>query len=248
MGTWFAETAFSGSLFLAVPVAVIAGLVSFLSPCVVPLLPGYLSYMSGLAASDLGAARRGRMTAGALLFVAGFSVVFVSEGALFGHIGLRLERFQTAISILGGVVLICLGLIFAGWLPIFRRDVRVHKIPTVGVAAAPVLGALFAVGWTPCIGPTLAAVLALAMSEANALRGAVLTAFYCLGLGVPFIACAVAFRKSMNAIAYVRKHQQLVLRIGGALLIFVGVAIITGWWAWIIVTIRGLLPVVTTVV
>lgn len=248
MGTWFGETAFSGALVLAIPVALVAGLVSFFSPCVVPLLPGYLSYMTGLSAADLESSRRGRMVAGALLFVLGFSFVFVSEGALFGHLGFRLEQYQRTLSIVIGVVIVLLGIAFIGWIPFLQRDVRIHSVPAVGLVAAPLLGALFGIGWTPCLGPTLAAVIGLSMSEANALRGALLTLCYCLGLGVPFVLAAVGFRRFMGAVGWVRRHQRLISYIGGGLLILVGLALITGWWDWLVVELRSLFPTVTTAV
>lgn len=243
MTGWFAETAFSGSLVLAVPVALVAGLVSFFSPCVVPLLPGYLSYVTGLSAADLadrgpGRGMRGRMLLGSLLFVLGFSVVFVSYGTLFGAIGFELMAYQRTISIVMGVVVIVLGLGFMGWLPFLQRDVRVHKIPAVGLAAAPLIGALFGLGWTPCIGPTLASVLALASSEASAGRGAFLTLVYCLGLGVPFILAAVGFRRFMGAVGWVRDHQRAVSYVGGGLLVLVGVLLVSGAWDAIVFDLR----------
>lgn len=248
MGTWFGETAFSGALVLAIPVALIAGLVSFFSPCVVPLLPGYLSYMTGLSAADLESSKRGRMLTGAVLFILGFSVVFMSYGALFGNLGFRLEDHQRTLSIIVGVIVIVLGLAFIGWVPFLQRDIRVHSVPAVGLAAAPLLGALFGIGWTPCLGPTLAAVLGLSLSEANAGRGALLTFFYCLGLGVPFILAAIGFRRFMGAVGWVRRHQQVISYIGGGLLILVGIALITGWWDWLVVEIRSWFPTVTTAV
>ncbi|MGH3360766.1 MAG: cytochrome c biogenesis CcdA family protein [Nocardioidaceae bacterium] len=248
MGEWFGETAFSGALVLAIPVALVAGLVSFFSPCVVPLLPGYLSYMTGLSAADLESSKRGRMVAGALLFVLGFSLVFMSYGALFGNLGFRLEQYQRTVSIVVGALVILLGVAFIGWVPFLQRDVRIHSVPAVGLAAAPLLGALFGIGWTPCLGPTLAAVLGLAMSDANALRGALLTLFYCLGLGVPFVLAALGFRRFMGAVGWVRRHQRLISYIGGGLLILVGIALITGWWDWLVVELRSLFPTVTTAV
>lgn len=248
MGTWFGETAVSGALVLAIPIALVAGLVSFFSPCVVPLLPGYLSYMTGLSAADLESSKRGRMVLGALLFVVGFSVVFVSYGALFGNIGFRLEEHQRTVSIVVGVLVIILGIAFIGWIPLLQRDLRIHSVPAVGLAAAPVLGALFGIGWTPCLGPTLAAVLGLSMSEASAGRGALLTLSYCLGLGVPFVLAAMGFRRFMGAIGWVRRHQRVISFIGGGLLILVGIALVTGWWDWLVVEMRSWFPTVTTVV
>jgi cytochrome c-type biogenesis protein len=230
LGTWFRDTALDGSLLLAVPVALVAGLVSFFSPCVVPLLPGYLSYTTGLSGADLASARRGRMLAGSLLFVLGFSFVFVSFGALFGAVGDWLWAYQREVTVTLGAVTILVGIAFLGALPWLQRDWRVHKVPAVGLAAAPLLGVLFGLGWTPCIGPTLGAITSLAVNEGSAQRGALLSFVYCLGLGLPFIVAALAYRRMLGAIGWVRRHQQWVTRLGGLMLIAVGVLLITGWW------------------
>jgi cytochrome c-type biogenesis protein len=230
IGTWFRDTALSGSLTLAIPVALVAGLVSFFSPCVVPLLPGYLSYVTGLSGADLSSARRGRMLAGSLLFVLGFSFVFVSFGALFGAVGDWLFAYQRQITIVLGALVILLGLSFVGLVPWMQRDFRVHKVPSVGLAAAPLLGLLFGLGWTPCIGPTLGAISSLAVQEASAGRGALLSFVYCLGLGLPFVVAALAYRRMLGAIGFVRRHQQWVTVFGGVMLVAVGVLLVTGTW------------------
>jgi cytochrome c-type biogenesis protein len=249
MGEWFSQTAYSGSLALAVPVALIAGLVSFFSPCVVPLLPGYLSYVTGLSGADLeGGGRRGRMLAGTSLFVLGFSFVFVSLGALMGAVGTWLLVNQRTLSIVLGLLVIAMGLAFIGAVPLLQRDVRVHRIPDVGVAAAPLLGVLFGLGWTPCLGPTLTAVLALSLDEASAGRGAALTLAYCLGLGIPFIVAALAFRRMLGATRWLRRHQQWVSRLGGAMLVAVGVLLVTGWWDLLVGELRVWVPGFTTAV
>jgi cytochrome c-type biogenesis protein len=227
---WFQQQASSGSLLLAVPVALVAGLVSFFSPCVIPLLPGYLSYATGLSGADLEHARRGRMLAGSLLFVLGFSSVYVLLGWVSGSIGGWLVEWRSQLEVVLGVLTILLGLAFAGLVPFLQRDVRVHQVPAVGLAAAPLLGFLFGVGWTPCIGPTLAAITNLSVNEATAGRGALLSGVYCLGLGVPFIVAALAYRRALGAFGFIRRHQQWVTRIGGAMLVLVGLALVTGWW------------------
>jgi len=229
---WLEDTVYSGNLLLAVPVAALAGLVSFFSPCVLPLLPGYLSYVSGVAAQDLESARRGRLLAGAVLFVLGFSSVFVLGGALFGSIGLELAEHQRTLSIVTGVLVIVMGLAFIGLVPLMQRDVRVHGVPAVGLAMAPVLGVFFGLGWTPCIGPTLSAVLSLsfATDDASASRGAFLTLIYCLGLGIPFVLAALGFGRFMHAVSWFRRHQRLVSVVGGVLLIAVGALLVTGIW------------------
>jgi cytochrome c-type biogenesis protein len=230
MGDWFSEQAASGSLLLAVPVALLAGLVSFFSPCVIPLLPGYLSYATGLSGADLEQARRGRMLLGSVLFVLGFSVVFVALGTLSGALGSWLVTWRRELTVLLGVLVIALGLAFAGLVPLLQRDWRVHRVPAVGLAAAPVLGFLFGLGWTPCIGPTLAAITTLSINEATAGRGALLSAIYALGLGLPFVLAGLAYRRALGAFGWVRRHQVWVTRAGGLMLVAVGVLLVTGWW------------------
>ncbi len=234
MGDWFRETAASGSLALALPVALVAGLVSFFSPCVIPLLPGYLSYATGLSGADLAAGeadrQRGRMVLGSVLFVLGFATVFVVIGSAFGAIGGLLLDWERTITVVLGVVVIVLGLAFAGLVPLLQRDWRVHTVPAVGLGAAPLLGFLFGLGWTPCIGPTLGAIYTLSLSEATAARGAVLAGVYALGLGVPFVLAGLAYRRALGAVGWVRRHQVWVMRIGGLMLVAVGVLLVTGWW------------------
>ncbi|WP_406191478.1 MULTISPECIES: cytochrome c biogenesis CcdA family protein [unclassified Streptomyces] len=224
-----------GALVIAVPVAVVAGLVSFLSPCVLPLVPGYLSYVTSLSVEDLADAqggRKGRMLMGAVLFVLGFTAVFVSGGALFGYFGRVLLTHQEFITTVLGAFTIVMGLAFMGVLPGFtQREFRSHRRPVLGLAGAPLLGIVFGVGWTPCIGSTLAAVQALAWSEASAARGALLMAAYCLGLGLPFVVAAVAFRRALGAFGWVKRHYQWVLRTGGGMLVVVGLLMVTGAWS-----------------
>jgi cytochrome c-type biogenesis protein len=230
---WLRDTAFSGSMLVAVPVAVLAGLVSFFSPCVIPLLPGYLSYTTGLSGADLADSdakpHRGRMLAGSSLFVLGFSVVFVGLGVLSAGVSRWFFEYSRTFTVVLGLLAIVLGLVFAGLVPLFQRDVRVHRVPAVGLAAAPLLGFLFGLGWTPCIGPTLGVILSLAYGE-SVTRGGVLLAFYSLGLGVPFVLAALAWRRALGALAFVRRHQQWVTRAGGLMLVLVGVLLLTGWW------------------
>lgn len=225
------QTVLTGTLLAAIPIAMFAGLVSFFSPCVLPLVPGYLSYVTGVTGSDLAEAKRGRMVAGASLFVLGFSAVFVSGGALFGNFGWTLREHQQTLTKVLGAITIVLGLAFMGIVGgLTQREVRFHYRPTMGLAGAPVLGALFGLGWTPCVGPTLGAVQALALNNASAGRGALLMSFYCLGLGVPFIVAAVAFRRTLGAFGWVKRHYAWVMRIGGGMLVAVGVLLVTGVW------------------
>ena len=234
----------SGTLWLALPIAFTAGIVAFLSPCVLPLAPGYLSYVTGLTGAELaGDRKRGTVLLGSLLFVLGFSVVFVSYGVLFGGVGETLLRYADVISRILGLFVILMGLAFMGVIPGLQREFRIHRLPRWGVAGAPVLGLLFGLGWTPCIGPTLAAVQTLAFTEASALRGAVLSLAYCLGLGLPFVILAVAFSRIAGAVSFLRRHSLVIMRVGGVLLVVVGVLLVTGLWndltVWLRITVPG---------
>ena len=274
VGETFARTVTDGPLIVAALVAVVAGLVSFLSPCVLPLVPGYLSYVTGLAGAgastrtapagstedsapaggsaapgstatatrtrraSTGGSRRYTL-AGALLFVLGFTAVFVSAGAFFGGLGATLTRNQFAIERVLGVVVILLGLAFAGLVPGMRREFRIHRLPRAGLAGAPLLGITFGLGWTPCIGPTLGAVQTLSYGSASPGRGALLATAYCLGLGLPFVLAAFGFRWVVGTFAAVRRHSLWVTRFGGALLVVLGVLLVTGWWDSMMIDLRA---------
>ncbi|WP_338677368.1 cytochrome c biogenesis protein CcdA [Streptomyces sp. SCSIO 30461] len=234
------ETVYSGALLLALPIAVLGGLVSFFSPCVLPLVPGYLSYVTGITGADLAEARRGRMAAGALLFVLGFTAVFVSGGALFGYFGDTLQEHRETLSIVLGVLMILMGIFFMGLMPFLtQREFRFHKRPTAGLAGAPLLGVLFGVGWTPCIGPTLSSVNILALEQGTAARGALLMVAFCLGLGLPFVLAAVAFRKALGAFGWVKRHYAWVMRIGGGMMVVTGLLLLTGAWDALVQEMQG---------
>ena len=275
----------TGPLILAAPIAAAAGALTFLSPCVLPLVPGYLSYVTGMSGTDAeraeaaaaervavapdgtavdggtggagppagaasgppavaghsatsasvtaGRPARGRTLLGTTLFVIGFSLVFATEGLAFGGLGLVLQRHEAGVTqVLGGVTIV-LGLLFAGVFdrfPIAGRIVRPSIRPRAGLIGAPLLGVLFAVSWTPCIGPTLSVVMSLALTSGTAVRGAVLAFIYGLGLGIPFIIVALAFQRGMTAFQFARRHAQLIARIGGGLLVLVGVLEVSGAW------------------
>ncbi len=265
----FVSAVTDGPLLVAMPVAAVAGLVSFLSPCVLPLVPGYLSYVTGLSAADLGDVRphavpqsegdllvraatpvkvRGRVVAGSVLFVLGFSAVFVSGGALFGGLGAQLLVHKAVVDRVLGVLTVVMGLTFLGLLPGLQREVRVHRLPVAGLAGAPLLGVLFGVGWTPCLGPTLGAVQALAYTQASAGRGALLTTAYCAGLGVPFVLTGLAFRRALGAFDVVKRHYALVMRVGGGLLVLVGLMLVSGQWEAVMVHLRGVVSGATAAV
>ena len=278
----------TGPLILAAPIAAAAGALTFLSPCVLPLVPGYLSYVTGMSGTDAqqaeataaervavapdgtsvaveaagsaasaetgaaapapaapaarpAGATRGRTLLGTVLFVIGFSLVFATEGLAFGGLGLVLERHQAGVTqVLGGVTIV-LGLMFAGVFdrfPITGRIVRPAIRPRAGLIGAPLLGVLFAVSWTPCIGPTLTAVLSLSFTSGTAVRGAVLAFIYGLGLGIPFIIVALAFQRGIAAFQFARRHAQLIARIGGGLLVLVGILEVSGAWTAAIVWLK----------
>lgn len=228
-----------GSLLLAVPIALLAGLVSFLSPCVLPLVPGYLGYVTGLSGVDLDQQHRGRTVAGAGLFVLGFTAVYVVLGWTFGAVGAWLQEYQGTLMRVLGVVTIVLGLVFAGWIPGTDGAVRPGVRPAAGLAGAPLLGAVFALGWTACTGPTLAAILALAGLGGDPARGALLATAYCLGLGIPFVLAALAYRRALGAFAVARRHRVAIARAGGIMLVAVGLLLVTGTWGDLLARVQG---------
>jgi len=284
VGDTFGRVAASGSLLLAVPVALVAGLVSFASPCVLPLVPGYLGYLGGMtgvgAAGALGGGRadraggrtgaptdgtaallapggavrlavadgvrapgsvaerraapaRGRLLLGVGLFVAGFAAVFVAYGVLAGSLGSLLLRWQDPITRVLGVVVVLMGLSFLGLLPFWQYERRLHLAPRAGLWGAPLLGVTFGLGWVPCIGPTLAAILTLSLDGGSAGRGALLSVVFCAGLGLPFLLVALGMERSARALGFLRRHRLAIMRLGGGMLVVLGLALVTGvWGSW----------------
>jgi cytochrome c-type biogenesis protein len=268
-----ADQVSDGALIVSLAIAFLAGVVSFLSPCVLPLVPAYLSFVTGLSAADLSAGQptparqvvgvgaaggagpiatdaapegqevtggervgvRRRVVVGSLGFALGTAVVFVSFGALFGSFGAALRTHAVGLAQIFGVVTILLGLLMAGLLdrlsPL-QRDVRIHRVPGRGLAAAPLLGFTFALGWTPCIGPTLGAVLGLSASTdgTTAARGALLSVAYCIGLGLPLLVTGLAFTRAMAVFGVVKRHYRVLMVAGGLGLVALGVLQVTGVW------------------
>jgi cytochrome c-type biogenesis protein len=239
------EFAISGPLLLAIGVAVLAGAVSFASPCVVPLVPGYLAYLTGLVGADGEGAEggRGRVLGAVTLFVLGFSVVVTVSVVTVLGIADRLVVNEVILQRVGGVITIAMGLVFTGLVPALQRDLRIHPRAGLGarhVLGAPLLGAVFGLGWTPCLGPTLAGVTALAVGTPGRglARGVLLVAAYCLGLGVPFLLLALGAQRAVRAVSWLREHTRGVQLAGGALLIMVGLLLVTGLWAELIAVLR----------
>ncbi|WP_225752919.1 cytochrome c biogenesis CcdA family protein [Actinotalea sp. Marseille-Q4924] len=261
VGDVFQTTVLSGSMLLAVPFALVAGLVSFASPCVLPLVPGYLGYVSGMAGAQGGRGGgsaggtatlvrvgRGRVVAGVGLFVAGFTAVFVLFGVLAGSLGALVNQWSDPITRVLGVVVVLMGLVFLGWMPFAQRERRLHLAPTAGLWGAPLLGVVFGLGWAPCIGPTLVAVYTLALDEASAGRGAVLSVAYCLGLGLPFLLIALALDRSSRVLRVLRERRRLIQQVGGAVLVLVGLALVSGLWTAWTSSLQGLIGGFETVV
>ncbi|MEH0982163.1 cytochrome c biogenesis CcdA family protein [Micromonospora sp. CPCC 205556] len=260
MGETFRELAQSGPLLLAIGAAALAGLVSFLSPCVLPLVPGYLSYVTGLAGADLEgrrpappaddaaagggvavlerterAAVKGRVLAGTMLFIGGFTVVFTATAILFASVGKVFFEYERTLEIVIGALIVVLGLGYVGLVPGMEREFRISRLPSAGLLGAPVFGAVFALSWVPCVGPTLGAVIGMAAVGGQTDRAVVLAVAYCLGLGIPFVVFGLGFQRLLGVFRAVRRNSRWVTRVGGALLILIGLALVTGGWTNVVI-------------
>ena len=259
IGSAFQNAASSGPLLLAIAACMLAGLVSFASPCVVPLVPGYLSYLAGIAGADAQSAdtrspntsttgtsspelaNRWRVAGAASLFVAGFTIVFVlATASIFGVIG-TLRINEQVLQRVGGVITIIMGAAFIGLIPVLQRDTRFAPQQISSLAGAPLLGGVFALGWTPCLGPTLAGVLSVAAGTegATAARGVTLIVAYCMGLGLPFVVLAFGSSSAMRGVGWLRRNSQKIKVAGGVIMIAVGIALLTGVWGLFIAWIRN---------
>ena len=218
-----------GPLLVAAGVAALVGVVGFLSPCVLPLVPGYLSYVAGLSGDRPHASQR-RMLSGSVLFVLGFSVIFVLEGVLFGSLGAAIRDHRLGIERVLGAVTILMGVVFLGGIGFLQRELRIHRLPSPGLVGAPLLGATFGLAWAPCLTPTASAVYSMSLGAGSSGRGAFLMLCYCLGLGLPFMLVALGFGWIAGALGFLRRHMGLISRAGGVLLIVIGVLLVSGEW------------------
>ena len=256
---------FDGALWLAIPIAMLAGLVSFLSPCVLPLVPGYLGFLGGASAGAASAARsastaatmpggasastpapradagRGRLLLGVALFIAGFTLVFVAMGVLAGTLGRFFLAYQDVLTRVLGVVVIAMGLVFVGVFGFAQRTRKPQVRGNLGLIGAPLLGVALGIGWAPCIGPTYATILSISITDANPARAVLLAVAYSLGLGIPFLLIAVGFGWATRSVAFLRRHIRAVNIIGGALLVLVGVLMVTGVWTAMMAQLQGVI-------
>lgn len=232
MITFITEQLFSGSMIVALPLSILVGLISFLSPCILPLVPGYIAYATGFSST------KGRVLLGSILFVAGFTFIFTSFGLAFGGLGSKITQHEDLLTIFLGVFTIAMGVLFLGIFP-FAPTVQMKMSTTGGIAGAPILGFLFGLSWTPCIGPGLAAVQSLAFTESSATRGAILSIGYSLGLGIPFILSGLYLDKSKKLRTYLLGKGATITKVGGLLLIVIGILQVTGLWLDLMIWLRS---------
>jgi cytochrome c-type biogenesis protein len=239
------QLVFGGNLAVALPIALLAGIIAFASPCVLPLVPGYLAYIGGFAGpaerTVRGARQRGRLLAGVSLFVLGFSVVFIALNLVAAAAGTLLIPWLGLITRIAGVLLIVMGLVFIGQFRFLQRDVKPQWRTTTGLAGAPLLGIVFGLGWAPCIGPTLAAVLSLSAGSGNPWRGVLLGVVYCIGLGIPFLLVALGLNWVTGSVAWLKRHIRVINIIGGSLLILIGILMVSGLWQIIVAKLQGVI-------
>lgn len=224
----------TGNLLVAAPLALAAGFISFFSPCVLPLVPAYFSYATGIAAADIadGSAARGRMLSGATLFMVGFGAIFVALGVAAGTFGMFTWRHLDSFTVVLGLMMIVTGALFLAAIPTSRWSFRPRGLPGVGLTFAPVLGAMFAVVWLPCVGPVLGAILMMASSSVSPVQGGLLLVVYTLGFGVPFLFAALMWHKALHAFRLIADHQRAINAFAGISTILIGVAMLLGWWTW----------------
>lgn len=219
-----------GPLFVALPIALLAGLVSFLSPCILPLVPGYLGYVGGVTGAD-GRPDRRRLVLGVSLFILGFTLVFTLTNAAFGALGFWLVRWDDLIIRIAGVLVIALGLVFIGQFTFLQRTIKPGWAPRTGLLGAPLLGVVFGLGWTPCLGPTLAAITAMSLTSGSVVQSVILGIAYSLGLGIPFLLIAFGFGWVTTSVKWAKRHIRLINIVGGAMLVVIGLLMVSGVWS-----------------
>lgn len=238
---------FDGALWLAIPIAMLAGLISFVSPCVLPLVPGYLGFLGGATtargdtARSPRAAGRGRLLLGVGLFIAGFTLVFVAMGVLAGTFGRFFIQYQDALTRILGVVVIIMGLVFLGLFGFAQRSFKPRVRSNLGLVGAPLLGIAMGIGWAPCIGPTYASILSISLTQADPWRAVLLAVAYSLGLGIPFLLLAVGFGWATRSVTFLRRHIRIVNIVGGILLVILGVLMVSGIWTAIMSDLQGVI-------
>jgi cytochrome c-type biogenesis protein len=238
------EIVLSGNMLLAMPLALLAGVISFLSPCVLPLVPGYLGFLGGLttAADEGGTANRRQLVLAVALFVLGFTAIFIAYNAVFASLGFWLIRWQDLILRIAGVLVFVMGLVFIGKFGVMQRIIKPNLQPKASLAAAPLLGIVFGIGWTPCIGPVLAAISVLSLQTGSAASGVLLGVLFSLGIGIPFMVLAFGFGWAGDTVAWLRRHVRVINLVGGAVLMLIGVLMVSGVWSMLMSWFQAVMP------